>query len=341
MVLATQNPIEMEGTYPLPEAQRDRFMARHLDGLPGRGRRAGHARPTTPAATRWTRCSRCPTRHRGAPADRRGPHASTSPTRSGSTWWSWSTPPARAPDLRLGASPRAALHLLRAAQGARPRWTAATTCCPTTCSGWPCRCWRTGCCSPRRPRSARRTAEQVVADVLRSVPVPAPGGRAAGRPEGLSRVRAALSGLTTRGRCLLAAGLAAALCALAARRARPAAGRRPAGRAAAGRRARGGAHPVPAVLHARRWHPARVPAGQPAERAAAAGERLALPTGLLLLEDQVPYTLGGRPRFVRRPGRAAASGREVRYRVRSDARGALPDRPAAAAAGRPVRAGAS
>ena len=28
MVIATQNPIEMEGTYALPEAQRDRFMAR-------------------------------------------------------------------------------------------------------------------------------------------------------------------------------------------------------------------------------------------------------------------------------------------------------------------------
>ena len=25
-MLATQNPIEMEGTYPLPEAQLDRFM---------------------------------------------------------------------------------------------------------------------------------------------------------------------------------------------------------------------------------------------------------------------------------------------------------------------------
>ena len=34
MVIATQNPIEMEGTYPLPEAQRDRFTARVLDGLP-------------------------------------------------------------------------------------------------------------------------------------------------------------------------------------------------------------------------------------------------------------------------------------------------------------------
>jgi len=33
-VIATQNPIEMEGTYPLPEAQRDRFMARIDMGYP-------------------------------------------------------------------------------------------------------------------------------------------------------------------------------------------------------------------------------------------------------------------------------------------------------------------
>jgi len=33
-VVATQNPIEMEGTYPLPEAQRDRFMARISMGYP-------------------------------------------------------------------------------------------------------------------------------------------------------------------------------------------------------------------------------------------------------------------------------------------------------------------
>ena len=34
MVVATQNPVEMDGTYPLPEAQRDRFMARRLRRLP-------------------------------------------------------------------------------------------------------------------------------------------------------------------------------------------------------------------------------------------------------------------------------------------------------------------
>src|SRR5207244_953761 len=35
MVLATQNPIEHEGTYPLPEAQLDRFMMRLSIGYPG------------------------------------------------------------------------------------------------------------------------------------------------------------------------------------------------------------------------------------------------------------------------------------------------------------------
>ena len=34
MIVATQNPIDMEGTYPLPEAQRDRFMARITMGYP-------------------------------------------------------------------------------------------------------------------------------------------------------------------------------------------------------------------------------------------------------------------------------------------------------------------
>ncbi len=36
LVIATQNPIESEGTYPLPEAQLDRFMLRTTIGLPDR-----------------------------------------------------------------------------------------------------------------------------------------------------------------------------------------------------------------------------------------------------------------------------------------------------------------
>ncbi len=36
MVMATQNPIELDGTYPLPEAQRDRFLVRTALGYPDR-----------------------------------------------------------------------------------------------------------------------------------------------------------------------------------------------------------------------------------------------------------------------------------------------------------------
>ena len=36
LVMATQNPIEQEGTYPLPEAQMDRFMLKVVVGYPNR-----------------------------------------------------------------------------------------------------------------------------------------------------------------------------------------------------------------------------------------------------------------------------------------------------------------
>ena len=36
MVIATQNPVEMRGTYPLPEAQLDRFMFRIVMDLPSK-----------------------------------------------------------------------------------------------------------------------------------------------------------------------------------------------------------------------------------------------------------------------------------------------------------------
>ena len=36
LVIATQNPVEYEGTYPLPEAQLDRFLLKVLLPLPER-----------------------------------------------------------------------------------------------------------------------------------------------------------------------------------------------------------------------------------------------------------------------------------------------------------------
>ena len=45
IVLATQNPIEQEGTYPLPEAQVDRFLVKLKMGYPAAERREGDAAP--------------------------------------------------------------------------------------------------------------------------------------------------------------------------------------------------------------------------------------------------------------------------------------------------------
>jgi MoxR-like ATPase len=46
-VLATQNPIEQEGTYPLPEAQLDRFMFNIIVGYPDRGEELAIMKQTT------------------------------------------------------------------------------------------------------------------------------------------------------------------------------------------------------------------------------------------------------------------------------------------------------
>ena len=57
-VLATQNPIEQEGTYPLPEAQLDRFMFELRVGYPSREEEETIVETRRRATTR-RRCSRC------------------------------------------------------------------------------------------------------------------------------------------------------------------------------------------------------------------------------------------------------------------------------------------
>ena len=67
VVVATQNPVEYEGTYPLPEAQLDRFLFKLLVGLPELRTGDGGPRPAPPRP-------RSPRRDRGrcAPGRRRG-----------------------------------------------------------------------------------------------------------------------------------------------------------------------------------------------------------------------------------------------------------------------------
>lgn len=74
---------------------------------------------------------------------------------------------------------------------------------------------------------------------------------------------------------------------------------------------------------ARRLDPSRVEAGGEATVTLRLENVTRLPTGLLLIEDNVPYALGVRPRFVL--DRVEARGiREIDYKVRSDLRGRYP-----------------
>ena len=78
-VLATQNPIEQEGTYPLPEAQQDRFMFKVFVKYPSFDEEFEVARRTTIAADRHDRAGADGRGDSGIAADRPrgaglGPH---------------------------------------------------------------------------------------------------------------------------------------------------------------------------------------------------------------------------------------------------------------------------
>lgn len=114
LVVATQNPLEMEGTYALPEAQRDRFMMRISMGYPDAEAEALMLRQrdigdpldalravidveTVAELIAWARSVHV------APVIEQYAVALAQATR-------------RHPDLRLGASPRATIQLVRAAK---------------------------------------------------------------------------------------------------------------------------------------------------------------------------------------------------------------------------------
>ncbi|MFI6206568.1 DUF58 domain-containing protein [Streptomyces sp. NPDC051041] len=148
---------------------------------------------------------------------------------------------------------------------------------------------------------------------------PAGTGPAEGDRSGL---RTVLAGLTTRGRSFLAAGVAAAVCAYVLGqsdllRVGLLLAVLPLVCALVLYRTRY------RVAGSRRLSPARVPVGAEARVQLRMDNVSRLPTGLLMLQDRVPYVLGPRPRFVL--DRVEAGGRrEVSYRVRSDLRGRYP-----------------
>jgi MoxR-like ATPase len=114
MVIATQNPVEMEGTYALPEAQRDRFMARVSIGYPVPAAEIAmlnshtelnpldDLEPVTDSAE-LRKLSAIVGQVHVSEAVQRYAVSLTSATREH-------------PELLLGASPRATLHLVRASK---------------------------------------------------------------------------------------------------------------------------------------------------------------------------------------------------------------------------------
>lgn len=114
MVVATQNPIEMDGTYPLPEAQRDRFTARTSIGYPDPAAELSMVDEHSAANPLATLCPVVDVaRVRAVVEAVRRVHVGQEVRQYcvdlvGAT--------RRLAELRLGASPRATLHLVRAAR---------------------------------------------------------------------------------------------------------------------------------------------------------------------------------------------------------------------------------
>ena len=123
LVMATQNPIESEGTYQLPEAQVDRFMLKVLVGLPlsrgGVRRRRAACRAPAPRPSRCSTADSLRDYQRQADAGLRRPgdHRLCRPARRprpGTRRSSGRADLARF--LTYGASPRASINLVLAAR---------------------------------------------------------------------------------------------------------------------------------------------------------------------------------------------------------------------------------
>ncbi|HWG25785.1 AAA family ATPase [Actinospica sp.] len=168
MVIATQNPIEMEGTYPLPEAQRDRFMARVAMGYPAPAAELrmleGHTQANPlddlqPVVGTADLVKLIETVRSVYVSDEVKQYVINlvSATREHS-------------DLRLGASPRSSLHLVRAAR-AHAVLSGRGFVLPDDIKHLAITVLAHRLIPTAEARIGRRDAQQIVADLLERVPV--------------------------------------------------------------------------------------------------------------------------------------------------------------------------
>jgi MoxR-like ATPase len=169
MVIATQNPIEMEGTYPLPEAQRDRFTARVSMGYPSASAELemlethGGADPLDdlePVADALE--------VRKLIEVVRGIHVSEDVKRY---VVDLATATRESPDLRLGASPRATLQLLRTGR-AHAALEGRDYVLPDDIQALAVSVLPHRLLPTAESQVSRRTPEAVVADLVARVPLP-------------------------------------------------------------------------------------------------------------------------------------------------------------------------
>ena len=172
MVVATQNPIEMEGTYQLPEAQRDRFTARVSMGYPslraeldmldthGGPDPLEDLEPVADALEIRKLIEVVQGVHVADPVKRYVVDLVTATRRS--------------PDLRLGASPRSTLQLLRAAR-AQAALEGRDFVLPDDVQALAVPVLAHRLLLTPEAQVSRRSSETVVVDLLARVPVP--GGR--------------------------------------------------------------------------------------------------------------------------------------------------------------------
>jgi MoxR-like ATPase len=173
MVIATQNPVEMEGTYPLPEAQRDRFTARVSIGYPdpqaelamvdehaGADPLAG-LQPVSSAAQVKSMVNTVRQIHL-SPEIRRYAVELVSSTR-------------RLSDVRLGASPRSTLHLVRAGR-AQAALAGRDYVVPDDLHAVAIPVLAHRLVLSAEAQAARRSAAELVRSLLQRVPVPVPPG---------------------------------------------------------------------------------------------------------------------------------------------------------------------
>jgi MoxR-like ATPase len=169
MVIATQNPIEMEGTYPLPEAQRDRFMARVSMGYPsadselemidnhGASSPLDDLEPVADARD-IVKLIDAVRRVHVAPEVKRYALDLVTATRT-------------SPDVRLGASPRATLQLVRAGR-ASAVLDDRDYVLPDDLQALAVPVLAHRLLPTAEAQISRRTTEQVVADIVTRVPLP-------------------------------------------------------------------------------------------------------------------------------------------------------------------------